>query len=382
MMEDPKSISLKCLRVQQPIGAFYLAAMDHRTLCDITFFDVRRVLKEHRDIEKYLGIQRPLDMKRVKEISEYVNTYDSCFPTGVILAVPGACAQFDYANSILTLSNYLEPENDYDKVFFSHIARVIDGQHRIEALQAFKGDNFEVNVCIFVDIDIASQAYIFSTVNLAQTKVNKSLVYDLYDYAKSRSPQKVCHNIAVALDEHEDSPFYKRIKRLGVATDGRFNETITQANFVESLLRYICKDRIQEISDRNLYLDNRKPDLITKKESTRLIFRNMFINEQDIEIADIILHYFQAIRDKWPNAWTSTGQGFMLNKTNGFRGCMRFLRDAYLFLTSPGGVPKQKDFQSIFDKIDIPENNFTTLHFPPGTSGESLLHQTLSSYLK
>ena len=69
-----------------------------------------------------------------------------------------------------------------------------------------------------------------------------SQAYDLYDLAKARSPQKVCHNIAVALDQNTKSPFYQRIKRLGVATEGRFNETLTQATFIESLMPYNPKD--------------------------------------------------------------------------------------------------------------------------------------------
>jgi DGQHR domain-containing protein len=95
---------------------------------------------------------------------------------------------------------------------------------------------------VFVDVDIEDQAYLFSTVNLAQTKVNKSLVYDLFDLARGRSPQKTTHNIAVALDQNDSSPLHQRIKRLGSATRGRVAERITQATFVESLLPYISKN--------------------------------------------------------------------------------------------------------------------------------------------
>ncbi len=53
---------------------------------------------------------------------------------------------------------------------------------------------------------MAQQANIFSTVNLSQTKVNRSLAYDLFALAASRSPQKTCHDIAVALDRGKNSP--------------------------------------------------------------------------------------------------------------------------------------------------------------------------------
>ncbi|WP_168796869.1 hypothetical protein [Phaeovulum veldkampii] len=50
--------------------------------------------------------------------------------------------------------------------------------------------------------------------------MSRSLVYELEDLSNARSPFKTCHNIAVALDGLQTSPFYKRIKRLGVVTPG------------------------------------------------------------------------------------------------------------------------------------------------------------------
>lgn len=78
--------------------------------------------------------------------------------------------------------------------------------------------------------------------------MNKSLAYDLFEYAKTRSPEKTCHEIVVALDKLSDSPFQGRIKRLGVATEGRFGETLSQATIVKGLLPYISKD---PLSDRD-----------------------------------------------------------------------------------------------------------------------------------
>lgn len=92
-------------------------------------------------------------------------------------------------NSELTLNSFESPSEDENRIEYNEIASVLDGQHRIERLKASSSiEDFEINVSIFIDIDIADQAYIFSTVNLAQTKVNKSLVYDLFGLAKKRSP--------------------------------------------------------------------------------------------------------------------------------------------------------------------------------------------------
>lgn len=377
MRETPISITFPCIKVQQPIGEFYIAAIDSKKLYEITWADVRRIETEKRDVETYLGIQRPLSKDRVEELQLYVKTSDSCFPTAVILAVPGLCAYYDAATSQMTLSNYLDEENQENDILFGKIGKVLDGQHRIEGLRYYEGPSFEVNVSIFVDIDIAEQAYIFSTVNLAQTKVNKSLVYDLYDLAKSRSPQKVCHHIAVALDSQKNSPLFHRIKRLGSSTEGRFNETITQATFVESLLRYMTKNKKTAIQDRDAYMKGITPAKATHDEERILIFRNMMLDERDMDIADVLWNYFAAVAERWDKAWNATGGGLVLNKTNGFRALMRFLRDVYLYIRRPGEVPKKEDFLSLISKVNLMDEAFTLENYKPGTSGESALYNDL-----
>lgn len=376
--EDPRSITLAVMKATQPIGDFYIGKMDSQTLCEITDFDIRHLVKGENELESYLGIQRRLDPKRVQEISEYVRTTDACFPTAVILAVRGACAEYNEAIGQLKLSNLPNPAEGEEPVLYREIARVLDGQHRIEGLRGLIDRKFEINVCIFVELDIAEQAYIFATVNLAQTKVNPSLVYDLFDFAKLRSPQKVSHNIAVALDGTEKSPFYLKIKRLGVATEGRFGETLTQANFVQSLMPYLSKNPNQ---DREIYRQGKTPPKAGAKESESLIFRNMMIDLRDIEVTDILWNYFDAVRLRWPEAWVYEGRGRMLNRTNGFRALMRFLRNAYVRLATPGKapykVPSTAEFKKIFENVDCADDYFTIENFKPGTAGEAALFRFL-----
>ena len=368
--EDPISFSIPVLRVSQPIGSFFIGVIDCKRLCEITDFDVRRLIKE-RDFEKYLGIQRPLDKSRVKEIREYVSTSDACFPTGIILSVRPECAKYDEQKRSLELSNHIDAEDPDRTILYRQIAKVIDGQHRIEGLKESGDLQFDMNISIFVDIDVAQEGYIFSTVNLAQTKVNRSLAYDLYDLAKAKSPQKFCHNAAVALDRGKDSALYHRIKRLGVATEGRFGETITQATFVDSLMRYISKN---PMSDRDVYLKGGTPSKASTEESKQLIFRNMLIDNRDLEIVDVLWNYFHAVRARWPVAWDSSERGDMLNKTNGFRALMRFLGPAYLSIARKiGEVPSKTQFEKLFAEIQMTDADFNIERYVPGTSGEAAL---------
>jgi DGQHR domain-containing protein len=366
-------VNVPCIKITQPIGSFFIGSIKAKDLCEITKYDFRH-LSNDEGFESYIGINRKVDPTREADIAKYVGTSDACFPTSIILAMPAVCVEYDEQDKHLKIQPYVNDEG-VEEISFDKIATVLDGQHRIAGLKkgTYPGD-FEINISIFIDLDIADQAYVFSTINLAQTKVNKSLVYDLFDFAKARSPQKICHNIAVALDKEEDSPFHKKIKRLGTSTEGRFNETITQATFIDSLIVYITNDRLQ---DREIYRKKSKPNLIDADELKTLFLRNMFIEEKDLEITDIVWNYFDAVKMRWPKAWLNPGRGEMLNKTNGFRALMRFLRPCYLHITLPGNVPTKEEYYKVFEKIDFNDEHFTIDEYRPGTSGESRLYHDL-----
>lgn len=372
MIDEPYEIVLPCIKVQQPLGIFFVASIDSKLLREITFSDIRKMTGD-REVDTYLGIQREVDKNRVKELKRYVNTIDACFPTSVILAVRGDCAEFDEKTNKLTLHS-LHDENNDPIINRLAIAKVLDGQHRIEGLGGLESrEVFQVNVSIFVDMDIADQAYLFSVVNLAQTKVKKSLVYDLFEYSRARSPQKSAHNIAVALDQLPDSPFNRRIKRLGSATPGRTGETLTQAAFVEALLEFISSD---PVTDRDLYQRGKRPAKPTATEAQKLVFRTLFLEEEDMKIADILIAYFDAVEQRWPAAWNNPDTGYVLAKTNGFKGLMRLLRPAYLSLANRV-VPSSDDFLTLLKISKLQDEDFVTTQFLPGTGGEARLFREL-----
>lgn len=371
--EGSIEFSVSAIQIRQPLGEFLIASIPSKQLCEIAYFDVRRMLKE-RDIETYLGIQRPLSQGRVDELQSYVRTVDACFPTAVILAVDGRSAIFDSTNNQLTLRNDPNPEEGLDPIYYRNIAKVLDGQHRIAGLMEYPKDDFEVNVSIFVDIDLEDQAYIFSTVNLAQTKVNRSLAYDLSELTKTPSPQKTCHNIAVALDQLASSPLHHRIKRLGTATPGRTIELLTQATFVEALMPYISST---PTLDRDILKRGNRLSAPTPAEIEKHPLRPFFVNGEDLKVADVLFRYFSSVRDKWPTAWNTDEKGLILNRTNGFRALMRVLKPICNTLKPHKNMPLKEDFDAFFAKVKINDDEFTIDNFKPGTSGESLLFNRL-----
>lgn len=356
-MDKLNYIILDCIKVVQPIGEFYIGAIKSKNLSHISYVDVRRIENEERDVERYLGIQRPLSKGRIKELKEYVQNIDATFPTSIVIAIPSDKAEYNENDKTIKIQ------------YAEDVAKIIDGQHRIAGLEDYVDDNFQLIVTIFVEMDIEDQAMVFATINLEQTKVPKSLAYDLYEYTKSRSPQKTCHNITKLLNIKEQSPFKDKIKILGVAT-GKPQESITQSTFVERLMNLISNEPDK---DRRLLKGGKKPKRATGSDIKKLIFRNMFLDEEDAEIAKNIWNYFKAVEKKWPDAWPKVKSGNILNRTTGFGALMRFLRDVYNSFDQM--IVTIEQYYSIFERINLRDNDFTPEVYKPGSSGEVQLHK-------
>src|SRR5438270_7996891 len=116
-------ITFPCFELSQPIGTFYVGIMNSKDLVGISFADIRR--PEGRDIERYIGTQRDLSEGRVDELRRYVATVDACFPTSIILAIEKKDIDVEGASNTLLIRRD------------EHVAKIIDGQHRIAGLQGY-----------------------------------------------------------------------------------------------------------------------------------------------------------------------------------------------------------------------------------------------------
>jgi DGQHR domain-containing protein len=377
-MASTTTISLPYAEVTQNVGTFYSCVMPAQQLLEICQFDFRQI-KDNNGVKEFLGIQRPLKDDRVREIRKYIGTEDACFPTSIVISIDERCVSFEDVNGQrrLTIRPYQDPTDPEIVIPFGGLAKIIDGQHRLKAFED-TNHNWDLTVNIFVGVDEGTQAMIFSTVNLAQTKVNKSIVYDLFSLDRDRSPEKTSHELVVNLNDIPESPFHHLIKRLGSATDGVFGETLSQATVVKGILPYITND---PLTDRDI---GRRigiwPDRGAKDFEKR-IFYPFFRTREDHKILAIIINYFDAIREKWPLAWASTGRGAILSRTNGFNGSMRFLRDAYLDVTTRPDVPSKQQFAAIFARSDLVDADFNSDRFPPGSSGASALYKEFSKLI-
>ncbi len=366
-----QTIKFQCLKVTQPIGEFYIGVMNHEDLIKITYVDIRRLDtgSEQREVEVYTGIQRELSKNRVKEIAKYVNMVDATFPTGVIIHVnPDDVVSYDKATGTMELP------------FSDSIAKVLDGQHRIAGLEEYpKGDDsFQIAVTIFVGMELEDQAIVFATINKTQTKVNKSLVADLFEFATHRSPHKTAHNIIRALNQKDGSPFKDKIKILGTAQD-KVKESITQATFAEALMKLFSKDLM---TDRDTFKRGKTPDKFQGKELQARPLRNLFIDGQDGTIAKIIWEYFSAVEERWPEAWKEVTQNMILNKSTGFIALMNLFKDLYTREAQNGEIVLKAKYLQYLKKSKLESKDFTRERFLPGSGGQSALLSSLKSDLE
>lgn len=367
------SVELATLELIQPVGTFYSCSIKAQTLLKMCTFDFRKI-EENNGVKDFLGIQRPLNDKRVKEIRKYIATEYASFPTSIVISVDERCATFIGEDTYkkIRLQSFTD-EGDGSVVPFTGIGTIIDGQHRLKAFENTQID-WDLSVNILVGASAGTQAMIFSKVNLAQTKVNRSLVYDLFSLDRDPSPEKTAHEIAVNLNKMPESPFRAKIKRLGSATEGVFGETLSQATVVKGLLPYISKDPMidRDLARRGMSWPDRGSG-----DFERRIFYPWFKDEMDGKTLATIINYFTAVKERWPLAWEFTGRGAVLTKTNGYNAFIRFLRDAFLHLTSQPVVISKSQFAEIFARSKLKNEDFRVERFVPGSTGASDLYREL-----
>lgn len=297
------SVFIRVLELSQPLGSFYVGCVAAKDLVKIAAADARRLVD--REVETYTGIQRNLSPVRQQQIKQYIGTFDATFPNTFIITVGSNDVKL-HGNDLLEVRAE------------SKVAKIIDGQHRLSGFTALNWDNFDLIVSIFLDLPIEDQAMVFATINLKQTKVNASLVYDLFEETRFRSPEKTCHNIFKSVNQEVGSPFYHQIRPLGKATE-EYQGKLTQATFVKRLLSHVCKN--PEVI-RDMFKRGEKP-LPDDEKNEGCIFWQFFCEDKDFAILKVILNYFKAVEAVFPDDWAS--EASPLSRTIGYSALMRLL---------------------------------------------------------
>ncbi|MEY8404056.1 DGQHR domain-containing protein [Oscillospiraceae bacterium 44-34] len=342
--------SVAVMELTQPIGSFYLGKIDSDILIRITK-TVRRNLND--------GIQRELSGKRAKEISKYCEDPDAAFPTPIILAVVES--DIKSMSEISGLKDIYQITFDDDHAF----AEILDGQHRVEGIKLAKAFHIDLPVVLMFDLTEEEKAYIFSTINSTQTKVDKSLIYDLFDLNQGRSPYKTCHEIARIMNSDSASPFFGRLKMLGKKSTP--DAILSQGTFVNYLCKLISNTPQEDMINLK---KNRK-----LKSSDHLVLRDYFITERDDIILKLLTNYFSAVAEVFSEEWNNTSK-YILSKTTGYGALMKVFPYFYkkgVDLRSLSQKFFVAEFMNVKSTLQIRDIELTSKDIPSGEQGQSFL---------
>jgi len=350
-------------KVNQPLGTFLVGVIKAKDLLKITHQNPRRYNPE---LESYAGIQREIKEDKIALLKKYIKTSDATFPNTIIGTLNPDKFEFDEKNKTLKIE---ENESSF---------AVIDGQHRLASFENEVGlnDNFDLIVSFFLGLDLEEQAYLFSIINMTQKKLNPSLVLDLTELFTVMTPERLAHNLAKIFNNEKNSPWFKKIKMLGI-NDNDFKGIISQYTFTKAISRLIA-DQNNYIGIRELLKNNKKRKDAFKNikyDSSKHIFWNFYINEEDSKIYVILRYYFEAIKEIFPREWGN--KDYILNKTTGYTAFMNFLVDLYNSAHN-NGEEVSKDF--FIGHLKIVKNKLETLNsdnYPPGEKGITKLSKQL-----
>ncbi len=364
------AIKIKVLAVEQPLGLFFIGIANAQDVVQICSANERK-RDEQDELEKYIGIQRPLSEDRVREIKKFVVTSDASFPNSIILSINPECY-------------FLQGEHIFIKKD-KKSANIIDGQHRLSGFSENYSGKFDIIVTLFPELELEEQSYLFSVINTKMTRINPSLAQDLYEFSTIDTPEKLAHDIIKVLNTTTGSPWFGKVKMLG-KSEGNPHAILSQSTFSKELVNLICSKKdsytIRDILKRN---KNKRISLKNFKQQTQsrnYIFWSYFIEGEDKIIYDIIKNYFIAVRMHYSSEWENTD--LILTKTSGFSGLMKVLKDLIRHMENNDELPTQDNFSAYIKKAKESGavKEFTSDNYNPGKMGENLIYNNFIEGMK
>lgn len=381
-------LTLPAIRVEQPLGEFFVVSLDALTLRTVTFLDPTRINRVDRTAFWYslLGAQRESSPRRAKQIAKYINTYESAFPNSIILAAN----YVDYGELQEDETKRWRVES-VDSAGFQVIipssdkmASVVDGQHRLLGFDYCNPERkaMELLCSIYMDLPYAYQAYLFATININQRKVDKSLAYDQFGYNldeeqhDSWAPDKLAVYFGRKLNLDAESPFYGCIKVAPMNAESLFPEgspsvwQVSMACLVEGIAKLISQNPKQ---DRDLLHvkppSQRFRSILTTDSSP---YRHLYLANEDDALYEQIVTFFKVAQT---GLWAQAIARSYIRKTVGIQALFDVLRAC----VGSFGAPLSKDR---IEKTLIPASkvDFSDAAFQASGKGRSRIKNTLLLY--
>ena len=349
------------IRVEQPIGEFWVASIPANVLLEATVPDPLRLVLDpkfagsdewKRGIH-LLGNQRMLHEKRTKEIGRYIDSLESTFPNSIILAANSIPEGLEESTESLW---FIEEAATGHQLVIPHRperASIVDGQHRLYGFlhtEIGTRPDFELVCAIFFDIPHSMQAMIFATINTNQKPVRRGMALNLYGYNTEDedrslwSPEKLAVFIARRLNfDQEHSRLFHRIKieAEGAPTPRKLRgarRAISLAAVVDGVLYLISskpqRDRDQLRTER--FLRRMRRTSLPGDSSAPL--RDWYREGADSELYGLIVAFVGLLDEE---VWKSATSSSMLTRAVGIRALFGFLKESLLRLGTQERRPEQ-----------------------------------------
>ena len=413
---------LKGIPVSQNKQEFIIGKVTIQELFKFTKYTERVIIGYDEEEQPIYNehIQRKVESTRVNKIADFlIFDKEATFPTNIVLGVPiqaineqnrnGELIEIHLIDDVFEQINNSKTENDGD-IYVT----IIDGQHRIrgieiairtlenelldlqksnfqtesiiktiEAKQNRLNDllNIELVVSYFIDKSLEYQAMIFSTINRTQKRVSQDLVYSLFGLSSDDTPYKTALEVTLALNSHNKSPFYRRIKLYGGNYRKGESPPLSQSTMIKNIVSLIS-ETLRD-SEKDKYL--KRKELLKRKNNKFLPFREYYANNQDNLISDCLFYYFNSIRKSFViediSLWDYDGiskPANILQSTVGFEALLKILVDIIK-------NDKVSDFDNeVFDKYfrNLKMEQFRDTNiFSMSTRGKNIFYLTLSLHL-
>lgn len=277
-------ITRRALRINQhPDIPLYLFALEAGEVDLVA--DVARISRD--EAGKLLGYQRPEKKQHVKQILEYLDGDEVLFPNGLILALPSS-VRFrgsrgpNPSDGLATIGMLEIPLPESREA--PRPALIVDGQQRSLALARTRNAKLPITVAGFVSEDLHVQREQFLRVNTV-SPLPSDLVSELLPEVNTQLPTKLSSRklpaiLVNALSQDGDSPFRGLIKQAST-TASKKSETVVKDN---SLLQAITAS----LSPSGVLFPYKDLSSGTIDTST---------------IRKILVVYWTAVRDTFPDAW-------------------------------------------------------------------------------
>jgi len=337
----------KALRVEQPLGAYYVAVIPARILLDVAFSDRMRADIDERVGYSVDGTQRGKNLSRPSQIADYIDRGDSAFPNSIILAAnyeqdtghirTEESDDDGQEKSVWTVQEL--PDGCFELTIPSSepLAGIIDGQHRLDGFKNVTNPSrrdMDLICSVFMALPKPYQAQLFATINSTQKPVDKSLTYELFGYniadepPERWTPDKLAVFLTRRLNTQEDSPLRGRIKvapkRDQALQDLNASRSwhVSTATVVEGILRLISANPKR---DTNAMLSPPvKPRrALSEGPKDRTPLREVYIDGQDALLYGIVRNFLTACDRTF---WQKARPGSFIVKTVGIQALFDILR--------------------------------------------------------